>query len=138
MLAIEDEDKEIKELERKLGLRTDEKRKKRYLQRIEEEGLGLGIFDFLKDIETKAKMDVSQYKRADQEYKFNDPQFEVAIGASDVEDGADGNTKKVPRVRQENDDDDGSDQEGFDEADFAQSDDDQTVVAPGNRNLIRD
>ena len=73
MLAIEDEDKEIKELERKLGLRTDEKRKKRYLQRIEEEGLGLGIFDFLKDIETKAKMDVSQYKRADQEYKFNDP-----------------------------------------------------------------
>lgn len=81
-------DSEIKMLERNLGIRTDAKRKKRFFSRIEEEGLGLGIFDFLEDINKKVKMDARDYKAPDADYKFNDPNFEVAIGASDLEDNA--------------------------------------------------
>ena len=98
---INKEDDEIKALERKLGIRTDAKRSKRYYQRIEEEGLGLGIFDFLDNIDQKAKLDLEDYSKPGEEYKFNDPKFEVAIGESDVE--GDGNQESS------------SDQEGFDE-----------------------
>ena len=57
------------------------------MSRIEEEGLGLGIFDFLDKIETEARLDASAYERPSNEYKFNDPKFETAIGASDDEAG---------------------------------------------------
>lgn len=92
--AIEEDDDEIKQLERKLGIRTDEKRKKRYLSRIEEEGLGLGIFDFLEDIERNAKLRPDEYQRPIKEYKFNDPRYETALGASDVEDDQPANGAK--------------------------------------------
>ena len=65
MFEIEKDDDEIKQLERKLGIRTDSKRKKRYLTRIEEEGLGLGIFDFLDNIDRKAKLGVEKYRKPD-------------------------------------------------------------------------
>ena len=83
--AIAEDDDEIKQLERKLGIRTDAKRNKRYLSRIEEQGLGLGIFDFLDGIEKNAKLPVNQYQRPSKEFKFNDPKYEVALGASDIE-----------------------------------------------------
>ena len=102
---IDNDDNEIKMLERKLGIRTDPKRKNRYFQRIEQEGLGLGIFDFLDDIEKKAKIDKAEYQRPNEEYKFNDPKFEVALGASDIEDGGNEQQAEVSS----------SDQEGFDE-----------------------
>jgi len=41
----------------------------------------------LDDIEKKAKIDKSEYQKPKEEYKFNDPKFEVALGASDIEDG---------------------------------------------------
>ena len=82
---IENEDNEIKMLERKLGIRTDEKRKKRYFNRIEQEGLGLGIFDFLDDIEKKAKLNRDEYVKPEAEYKFNDPRFETALGEDELE-----------------------------------------------------
>lgn len=119
---INKEDDEIKALERKLGIRTDAKRSKRYYQRIEEEGLGLGIFDFLDNIDQKAKLDLEDYSKPAQEYKFNDPKFEVAIGESDVE--GDGNQESS------------SDQEGFDEDGLEK----QTKKPKKQRvsNLIRD
>ena len=96
---IDKDDDEIKQLERKLGIRTDAKRKKRYFQRIEEEGLGLGIFDYLDNIDKLAKVDPSRYQKPDNEYKFNDPKFETALGDSDIEDG--GMNKMVSNDRQE-------------------------------------
>ena len=51
---IDSLDKEIKELERKMGLRTDAKRRKRMNDTIDREGLGLGFMSFLDDIECKA------------------------------------------------------------------------------------
>ena len=86
-------------MERKLGIRTDAKRKKRYFQRIEEEGLGLGIFDYLDNIDKLAKVDPSKYHKPENEYKFNDPKFETALGDSDIEDG--GMNKMVSNDRQE-------------------------------------
>ena len=74
-------------LEKNLGLNMDQKRKKRYFSRIEEEGLGLGMFDFLDDIDRKAKAGMEAYEQPGEEYKFNNPEFEVALGASDFEDG---------------------------------------------------
>lgn len=81
-------DSEIKMLERNLGIRTDAKRKKRFFSSIEKEGLGLGIFDFLDGIDDKVKMDAEDYQVPADEYKFNNPDYEVAIGESDLEDGA--------------------------------------------------
>ena len=53
---IDNLDNEIKQLERKMGLKTDVKRKKRFNDSIDREGLGLGFMSFLDDIETKAKL----------------------------------------------------------------------------------
>lgn len=53
------------------------------------------------NIDQKAKLDLEDYSKPGEEYKFNDPKFEVAIGESDVE--GDGNQESS------------SDQEGFDE-----------------------
>ena len=51
-------DDEIDELEKKLGLAGDVKRKKKYMKKIENEGLGVGFLDFLDDIEVKAEKGV--------------------------------------------------------------------------------
>ena len=112
---IENDDDEIKMLERKLGIRTDDKRKKRFQNRIEQEGLGLGIFDFLEGIEKNAKLDRSHYLKPEAEFKFNDPRFETAIGDSDLEDG---DLKKSAKKRADagsGEDQSSSDQEGFDQ-----------------------
>lgn len=84
---ISADDQEIKMLERKLGIRTDSKRQKRFFTRIEQEGLGVGIFDFLNEIESKAKLSRDEYERPSSDYKFNDPKFETAVGDSDIEGG---------------------------------------------------
>ena len=118
-------------LERKLGIRTDAKRKKRYLQRIEEEGLGLGIFDFLDDIERKAKIDVTKYSKPEKEYKFNDPKYEVALGESDIEEEA-AKAKNGKKVAKKDDSDESDDfQEGF------EPDDSENDASEGDRDFKR-
>ena len=49
------------QLERKMGLKSDVKRKKRFNDSIDREGLGLGFMSFLDDIEKKAKLKVKDY-----------------------------------------------------------------------------
>ena len=61
MEQIDELDDEIKELEKKLGLNMNKDRKKRYLDKIEREGLGIDFFSFLDGIEKEAKMDVKDY-----------------------------------------------------------------------------
>lgn len=58
LAQIDELDDEIKDLEKKLGLNMNKDRKKRYLDKIEREGLGLDFFSFLDGIEKKSKMDV--------------------------------------------------------------------------------
>ena len=74
------------QLERKMGLKSDVKRKKRFNDSIDREGLGLGFMSFLDDIEKKAKLKVKDYTKPDEEYKFNDPEFEVAPSEGELED----------------------------------------------------
>lgn len=62
LIEIEKEDKEIAELERKLGLKTDKKRRDRSNKQIELEGLGIGFMSFLDKMESKVKMNVKEYK----------------------------------------------------------------------------
>lgn len=72
-------------LEKKLGLNKDVKRKARHDRQTEMEGLGLGFLSFLDDIDKKARLKMEDYKPPSEEYKFNDPAFEVALGESDFE-----------------------------------------------------
>lgn len=69
-------------LERKLGLNNDKKRKARNDRQTDLEGFGLGFMEFLDSIEGKIKMQAYQVPKDD--YKFNKPEFEVAIGESDL------------------------------------------------------
>ncbi len=72
-------------LERKLGISTDAKRKKRVNAQIEEIGFGTGFMDFLDGIEKKVrKLPKDKYKP--QDYVFSDGEgpeeddFERALG----------------------------------------------------------
>ena len=107
---IDEIDKEIKELERKMGLRTDGKRRKRMNDALDKEGMGLGFMSFLDDIDGKARLDINEYIAPKDEYKFNQKEFETALGESDIEgmvDGEDANQVV-----------DDSDQQDFDDYDI--------------------
>ena len=68
-----------------MGLKTDVKRKKRFNDSIDREGLGRGFMSFLDDIETKAKLQVKDYNKPDEDYKFNNPEFELAPSEGELE-----------------------------------------------------
>ena len=80
-------DDEINQLEARLGLSKDQKKRSKYMKKVENEGLGLGFLDFLDDIEVKAKKDKSEYQKPKGDYKFNMNEFEVALGESDLSNG---------------------------------------------------
>ena len=63
------------------------------------------MFAFLDDIDHKAKLAKQEYKPPSDEYKFNNEEFEVALGASDLEDQDD---KRVVKA------DSSDEQTGFD------------------------
>ena len=52
---IEKLDEELRELEKKLGVKSDPKKKDRLQKSIESEGLGKGFLSFLDDIGSKVK-----------------------------------------------------------------------------------
>lgn len=81
-------DDEIKMLEKKLGLNKDAKRKARNDKQTELEGYGLGFMSFLDSIEGKAKLKMESYKQPKEDYKFNQPEYEVAVGESELEDSS--------------------------------------------------
>ena len=93
------------------------------MSRIEEEGLGLGIFDFLEGIDKNAKLSKDKYQRPTEEFKFNDPRYEVALGASDLDeeeenggdlDKAKKDKRNKGKERSKGSSGSSSDQEGFD------------------------
>lgn len=84
-------------LEKKLGIKNNDKKKKKINTLIDKEGFGDGFMNFIDGIEEKVKVDKSYYKP--QEYVFSDgegPVEEDFFNAGDVSD---------------------SDQEGFDDND---------------------
>ena len=87
-------DKEIKMLEKKLGIKNDAKRKKRLYKEAEVEGLGKGFMDFLDNVTSKVKMDNKKYKP--EEYEFSE---------------GEGMEEEQLQMNEESD----SDQEGFNE-----------------------
>ena len=68
-----------------MGLNVDVKRKRRFNDSIDREGLGLGFMSFLDDIEAKAKQQITEYSRPDEDYKFNNPEFELAPSEGELE-----------------------------------------------------
>lgn len=64
------EEAEIRNLERKLGLASDAKRKKRNDEQTEKEGMGVGFLSFLDKLDKIAKIDVRQYEKPKEDYKF--------------------------------------------------------------------
>ena len=83
-------------LERKLGIKNDEKRKQRVNQQIESIGFGKGFMSFIDSIGTKVKSNSKSYRP--QEYEF-----------SDGEGPEEGDLEALEEKGQE----DASDQEGF-------------------------
>ena len=71
-------------LERRLGITNDPKRKARNDKQTDLQGFGLGFMSFLDGIDKKVKMSADKYVVPDKEYKFNDPDYEVAPGESDL------------------------------------------------------
>ena len=72
--AIGEIDNEIEYLERKLGVRGDQKKVKKLQSQLENEGLGLGFLDFLDAIPAKVKnkaVSKDEYG-AFKDYGFND------------------------------------------------------------------
>ena len=57
-------------LERKLGIKNDEKRKQRINQQIEQIGFGTGFMSFIDSIGTKVRSGGKSYRP--QEYQFSD------------------------------------------------------------------
>jgi len=53
------------------------------------------MFAFLDDIDHKVKLTKQEYKVPSDEYKFNKEEFEVALGASDLEDQGDAQAAKA-------------------------------------------
>ena len=99
------------------------------MKKVENEGLGLGFLDFLDDIEVKAKKDKSEYRKPQQDYKFNMDEFEVALGESDLNNGADGSQDDV----EDYDDEEGEvesneDQAGLSDESYYQDQDDVESV----------
>ena len=77
---------------------------------LDKEGMGLGFMSFLDDIDGKARLDINEYTAPKDEYKFNQKEFETALGESDIEgmvDGEDANQVV-----------DDSDQQDFDDYDI--------------------
>ena len=81
---IDDLDDDIKELERKLGIRTDAKRRERNNTQTDREGFGIGFMSFLDQIETKTKLNAREYQKPKGEYDFNNDEFEVAMEEGDL------------------------------------------------------
>lgn len=63
-------------LEKKLGLKNNEKMKKKVTKKIEMEGMGVGFLDFLDEI-TETVKDNKKFKQ--KEYDFLDETKEVAL-----------------------------------------------------------
>lgn len=64
-------DKDIHKLEKRLGIKSNDAKKRKKLNKtIGQEGYGTGFLDFLDDIENKIKMNAKQYEP--KEYEFSD------------------------------------------------------------------
>ena len=87
LAKIDEEDAAIKALERKLGFRTDAKRKARNNEQTDKEGFGIGFTSFLDSIDQKVKQGLNQYKPPSDDYDFNKDEFEVAPSEGELEAG---------------------------------------------------
>ena len=81
MEEIEKLDDEIAQLERKLGVKGDKRKKDKIQKQIEQEGLGVGFMSFLDEIDSLVKDTSKKYKKKD--YAFLDDAQEVAIAEED-------------------------------------------------------
>lgn len=70
-------------LEKRLGFKSDKKRRDRNNKQTEMEGFGMGFMDYLDNLNRKVKMDVSKYSQPE-EYDFLKDENEVAMSEGEL------------------------------------------------------
>ena len=116
---------EIKELEKKLGVKSDPKKKDKLQKSIESEGLGKGFLSFLDEIESKVKntkfkknMKLDEYAQKADAYDFLDSDQEVLLDLGKIDKQKDddvqsGFSEEIPS--QEDEDEEMEEEESMEE-----------------------